>query len=214
MKKASIMVVIMAIIFSACSNNQNNEEGRYNFLNALWPFYESAEELMNASSYVFVARITGISFVVLDVTTALPPTENTEDRHRGLNTFYELEIYMTFKGCTLNVTHFWVDGGLRGYRTDEQIRLMEEYQVYNRDWGIPVWESPIYVNVGDVFLLALNEYFYPLNLSQGILSLDEPIRYQIGNTAFTAKDVISEFGRSAWDSFESQWQRGDFESRR
>ena len=215
MKKISVLMVItmMAISLSACLQNQNNEEVKYNFMSASWPWYETAEELMDVSTYVFVARITDISFVVWDVMTLLPPDEDTEERHRQLHTLYEVEILQTLKGDTSNIVYFWMDGGLQGGRADEQLQIMKEYEVQHHEWRIPVWEDPLGIEVGDVLLIALNEYLYPINMKQAVLSLDEPTSYQGANVAFTVRDIISEFGRSAWETFETQWQEGEFESR-
>ena len=209
-----LMAVIMMGVLCSCNNgNGGNGKIKYGKMSGDWPYYSEARELLEDGNLVFTGKITGISFAVLDKKTALIPNGETEDYNRALCTLYEVEIITSYKGDASDVTYFRVLGGLRDYRTDEQLQIMKENNAYNWEFGIPVFsgdEEQKY-DIGETYLFVMHKYeggSAPtiLNPWQSVYGLSEPSKSQdfpnVENISI--KDIISEFGQEAWDSFCSQ----------
>ena len=238
MKKTSIALMMVIIIaLSSCAGNSNYTTGeplmdtwKNGNMGGDWPVYSNATELTNKAELVFIGKITGVSFTVFDITTGHPPTEKTEDRHRELITLYEFEVIEIYKGNVSGVSRFWMSGGIVGYREDEQIKLMEEENVWEREYGIFMWEGLRKYEIGEPYLFALrhrdNILPYLLNLEQSVYSLKDPTRnhtygisdgqiYYSGNRCqygyplISPRDIISTFGEQAWEAFYTEWQKSD-----
>ena len=62
-----------------------------------WPIYKDVTELTEAANVILLGKVTDISFQVLDDRTARPPSEETEEWNRSLNTisvsYTHLDVY-------------------------------------------------------------------------------------------------------------------------
>jgi len=235
---------LMILALSACKdtsvqNNGSANEGapvevRYSVLEACYASYRNAQEMIDGrglyDTVVFTGKVTGISFQVLDLTTALPPTEKTEQENRRLNTRYDVDILTSYGGETSKSIQIIMDGGLKEYRTEEQLKLVKEKDAWPSD-SIPVFEDGPEIKIGETYLFVCAQFedgsATLINLDQSVYSLsnpfakntigkeelEEPEAYyakktdQYGNALISAKDVISAFGEDKWDTFWAQWQK-------
>lgn len=227
MKKCMLILMsIGLIVLSSCSNKE--KEVHYRTMKADWPTYSNVQELVDKANIVFTGRITGISFDVLDLETGLPATEETEIRHRDLYTIYTIETIDQYKGTVEGSSQVRILGGIKEYRTDEQMSLMSEMEVQGS--GIPILEGSVSYTIGKTYLFVLNQFEATastiLNLDQSVYSLDDPFSKQrsgvkafsdpakyyaesvdeSGNGIISAMDIIRFFGEDKWDTFWTKWK--------
>ena len=153
-----------------------------------------------------------------------------------LVTIYDLDVLTTYKGEGDKVAQIRMMGGLRDYRVEEQLSVMKEYDL---DY-IPILSDAPEIKIGETYLFVLYQYDTclpaPMSMHQGIYNLrdpfekntvnrsylrDDPADYyskstdEYGNPIYSAKDVISVFGRDKWKEFWTQWQKDnpDWETR-
>ena len=209
-------------------------EGPYVLTTSDWPLYSSAKDLIDNADLVFIGKITGIDFEVLDSSTALPVSENTPNYARQLYTIYTVEISQTYKGDTTDVTKIRVMGGVVDYNIDTQLEIMENGNALGKENGIPILDNyyKVQCNIGNSYLFTLRQFEtgYPtiMNVDQSVFDLNEPTRKQtIGNNPnvyysgskdeyncplISAKDIIMEFGKKEWNAFNERWEQGVYSS--
>jgi len=198
-------------------------------MNACWPLYRNARELIQNAEVVYIGKVTDVSFEVLNMSTLEPVDETTPDYLRRLMTIYEVEVITPYKGITETTTKFRVSGGMIDYRVEEQLELIQNKKAF-------LWEYnhiPVYIGFEDfqceigktsLFVLRQFEVGAPtiLNPHQSVFSLENPKRKQTirdygkeyfkgskddyGYPMISPKDVISEFGKDKWIKFWKQWK--------
>ena len=163
---------------------------------------------------IFTGKVTGISFQVLDIVTALPPADRTEDRDRYLYTVYHIDIIASYKGDLRGSTQARTRGGLEDYRVEEQLRVIKEMNAWPND-GIPIQEGLPDIQIGEIYLFVTGQYETGapalINLSQSVYNLRNPFEKHYASPgdeeyAITAKDIISTFGQDKWDDFWTEWK--------
>ena len=222
MKKLStilLVILAMTIILSSCSPDVN-----YIKSEILWTFYSDANKLVNAADLVFIGKLTDISFSALDANTGLEVTEETEDTNRWLFTLYHFDVIETYKGDTSQVTYFMRDGGLEDYKTNEQLKVMKENNVYRWEEGIHVLDYDNEYKIGETYLFALckREGIQPiwLNLYQSLYNINDPLKKlshksdkvyytedkdEYGEPIISLKEIVLEFGEEKWNEFEAKY---------
>lgn len=205
-------------------------EGPYVITTSDWQLYSNAKDLINNADLVFIGKITDIDFQVLDSSNALPVSETTPNYARQLYTIYTVEISQTYKGDTTDITKIRVMGGVVDYNIDTQLEVMENGNAFGKENGIPILDNyyKVQCNIGNSYLFTLRQFEtgYPtiMNVDQSVFDLNEPTRKQtIGNNPnvyysgskdeyncplISAKDVIMEFGKKEWTSFNEKWEQG------
>lgn len=242
---AILLGILLVMSLTSCSKNNDHliafpengiiestaiPEGPYAKRTADWNIYKNAEELISESDIVLIGKVKSIEFKVLDITNALPVSENTPDYAKELYTIYNIEVLTPYKGDIIGSISFRVMGGMVNYQVDEQIKVMEKECAFNRELGILVWEnySKAQCTVGKSYLFTLYQFETGLptllNLEQSVYSLDEPTRKNsIGNSnkvyysgsvddngspLISALDIISAFGNEDINIFEQNWVNG------
>jgi hypothetical protein len=202
----------------------------------------NVQELIETADLVVMGEVTGISFKVLDATTAFAPTEETKDTHRWLHTIYDVRVITTYKGRAADNLQIRVMGGAKDIYVEEQLKLIKEMRAWPE---ILEWPDEIRVEpnlpplvTGEAYLFTLADYEAegPTNIHprQTIHSLNNPFEKQhhihdnyrssafysqnendYGHPLISAYDIISEFGDEAWDAFWTKWQKDnpDWEER-
>ncbi len=205
-------------------------EGPYVITTSDWQLYSNAKDLINNADLVFIGKITDIDFQVLDSSNALPVSETTPNYARQLYTIYTVEISQTYKGDTTDITKIRVMGGAVDYNIDTQLEVMENGNAFGKENGIPIldnyYKAQCKIENSYLFTLRQFETGYPtiMNVDQSVFDLNEPTRKQtIGNNPnvyysgskdeyncplISAKDVIMEFGKKEWTSFNEKWEQG------
>jgi len=175
-------------------------------MNADWPTYQNAPDLVAKANQVFTGEVTNISFQMLDMKTAQPVTEKTEEWNRSLYTIYTVEVDTLYKGSVKKNAQIRMSGGIQGRYVNEQLAVLGK----DAEKGIPVMSERPEVVIGRTYLFVLYQYENtiptPLNLDQGIFDLRNPFEE---HPHMTAKDVISSFGQDKWDTFWTQWQKNN-----
>ena len=154
MKKTIVFILMICLVlgFSACEHKlvntktETNEKGiksnsEYTFFETVadWPYYETAEELTDTATDVYIGKVKEISFVIIDRETNEPADINSVQggESSALYTVYTVEITDSFKGEKKDEVKIKVNGGLPGYKEDEQYKLQESLG----SSIIPVWDK-------------------------------------------------------------------------
>jgi hypothetical protein len=222
MKKLTsvLFALFIFLTLSSCGNNETAEgkntttEVKFFELEALFRPYRDAQEIIELRNndvwemVIFVGKVTDISFQVLDLKTGAPPTEKTEERYRFLNTIYEIDISTVYMGEPRE-SAIRMDGGVKGYKEEEQIRLIKDESAWPND-GIPILEwGTAEIEIGETYLFVAGQFDIGLptliNLDQSFYNLRNP--FEKHHNDITAKDIISALGEDKWDSFWTQWQK-------
>ena len=204
-----ISVIIMAIVFTSCAQNIPYVMG-----DGWWQHYPDTEKLMEVVDYVFIGKVTGIKFIIVDHVTGIPASLE-ESNNVGLYTIYEVDVITTYKGETSKISSFSIDGGIKDYRAKEQYELMKKYKAEFWEWGIPVHNNHPEYQIGEIYLFALIRLVDTLpptviNLNQSGYTLDDPTNHAIeGKRGISPQSIISYFGEEKWDAFYTEWQKSD-----
>ncbi len=173
----------------------------YNSVSADWLIYEDVADLVEKSNIVVLGKITDISFQVLDMRTAQPPTKDTEEWNHSLYTIYDVEVITSYKGKTSDTIQFRMMGGRKDMLTNEQLTTLGQDSVK----GISIMDDMPEIQIGESYLLALYQYQDTIptliNVEQGIFDTREPLTKDSYSNV-SLKDVVSFFGADKWNEFE------------
>ena len=257
MKKLLCMSLIAAVVtLSACNETPANleesrtepseesrnetslKEAEYVVGLPSYMGFENVQALTDMASDVIIGEPTNISFKVFDAETGLPPTEKTDSSSRWLATVYDINVSETFMGEVRGSIQIIMGGGLKNYRVEEQLKVMEEFGSHTPPGVIPLIEGVPKLDIGEKYLFTLRKsstgLFSPMIPQQSVYELDNPFRKHSlseganddysydskngpggGNALISAYDIISTFGEDKRESFWGDWQRDnpDWESR-
>lgn len=194
----------LSVSSSVNSISENNIT--YNYSHSDYYVYENPEELISAADIVLTGKVTDISFKMLDYVTALPPTEETEERYIKLCTIYTVDVISTYKGNVSESINIRVAGGLKDKYLDKQLRVLGE----RASEGITVTMGMPEIEIGETYLfsLAVFEGTDPclMNIDQGVICVSD-LNSAVAKDKYgyvSAKDIISNFGNEKWTAFESE----------
>ena len=210
MKYRRLLVVPMAAVLfllSACSGTGgakpiSADDVTYQVMHADWPRYETTQELVEEGTDILIGTVTDISYQVLDMKTAEPPTEKSEKLDCMLHTIYHVKVAKVYKGRVYDTVKVRMMGGEEGVRVEEQLKALGEDAVN----GIPVMcgDKPN-IEVGKTYLFVLwqHEAEMPtwVNTDQAVYELTET-----GAATTTGlpslKDIVTYFGAEQWDELQ------------
>ncbi len=220
--KATISFLMTAALLSGCSadseslskdvsvsssvNSISENNITYNCSYSDYYVYENPEELISAADIVLTGKVTDISFKMLDYVTALPPTEETEERYIKLCTIYTVDVISTYKGNVSESINIRVAGGLKDKYLDEQLRVLGE----RVSKGITVTSNMPEIEIGETYLFSLGVFEGTdpclMNVDQGVICVSD-LNSAVAKDIYgyvSAKDIISYFGNEKWTAFESE----------
>ncbi|MDR2647921.1 MAG: hypothetical protein LBB67_07360 [Oscillospiraceae bacterium] len=214
MKKSLVFLVAIAMLFvTACSSTTNDvattsvPDNIYNSPEVSWVIYDDAESLVDDADRVVIAKLSDISFTVLDSTTGLPPQEQSEAINCHLYTVYLADILTNYKGTNVEKLKIVTFGGLKDYRVEEQLALSSQTEESNT---ILILTEMPQLEIGDVCLFTLlqtedSDFAHMMPPDQAIYNLtqESPLTQ---HPNMTAKDIILTFGEDKWQDFWAQWQ--------
>lgn len=168
----------------------------------------NAQELVDEADVVFLGKVTGISFQVFDISTALPPTKDTRKDDLFLFTIYDIEVEASYKGE--GVTRIRQMGGIKGSYIKEQVKALKDADVWKG--GIFIMEDKAEtIEVGATYLLAVAQFekslptfFWP---AQSYYNMKDPFKEH--PKELTAKKIISAFGKDKWEAYWQRWKSAD-----
>lgn len=221
MKIKLVLLVVAVLILASCSSGQNpsNEnplvadtdmngssvahEVDYNTMSADWPIYKDVTELTEAADAILLGKVTGISFQVLDDRTAQPPSDETEEWSRSLNTIYDIDVITSYKGDSLKNIKVRMLGGQKAVFVEEQLAALGE----DAEKGIPILEGMPEIKIGETYLFVLYQYKDTMptlvNVGQGAYEIHDPLAKD-QYSFVSPKDIISYFGQDKWDEFKEK----------
>lgn len=215
MKLSIVPMVVALLLLSSCSSTGNVSpsptaseshvvtEVTYNTMSADWPVYNDVEELVAAGDEILIGSVTSISYQVLDIRTAEPVTEETEDEYRYFYTIYDVDVVTSYKGSAHDTVKVRMLGGQEGTRVNEQLTALGE----DAADGIPLMEGMPIIDVGESCLFVLHQYENTIptlvNVDQGVYDLIEPYGGEDEVSSITLQDIISFFGEEQWNDFQT-----------
>jgi hypothetical protein len=221
MKIKLALLAAAVLVLASCSASQNPSsenssvvdadmngssvayEVDYNTMSADWPIYKDVTELTEAANVILLGKVTDISFQVLDDRTARPPSEETEEWNRSLNTIYDVDVITSYKGDSLENIKVRMLGGQKGVRVEEQLAALGE----DAENGIPIMEGMPEIKIGETYLFVLYQYKDTMptlvNVGQGVYELHDPLAKD-QYSFVSPKDIISYFGKDKWEEFKEK----------
>ena len=205
MKKSIFLIVLLVALLSSCAN-----QAEYIITHARWLTSPDTEHLVADAELIHIATVVGVSFVVLDRETKLPPTEATLEHNFELFTLWEVDIREVLMGEPLH-SYVATHGGVQHNYTRAQLRALAPHGIE----AINIFSPSIDIEIGSTYLFILyqciEEYIGTgiMNPLQSVLRLDDPFMEHHGG--ITVESIITTAaGINAWEDFYSQWQRGEF----
>lgn len=130
-----------------------------------WPYYATAEELIDASTHVYLGKVLDVSFTVLDIRTG-EEVHDTADKDgradRALYTVYTVAVTDARKGESAGTVTVAVNGGLAGTREEEQRRVLAESGLTPTIGGglspIPYTPDALCLSVGEEYLFCVSRF--------------------------------------------------------
>ena len=185
MKKRAFMLVgilLISIVMSACSSNSKSttNENETTIIQAEYPVYDTAEEIVDASDLVFSGTVTEINYESLNV-----KSETGADSETGLveateipYTIFDISIEKVYKG---NVESSSISIKRPGGKIDGQFFVVEGTST---------------IEVGETYLFITQTYenAYPslLNVTQASFDMSKPevLNSEQGNAKITLSEVL------------------------
>lgn len=132
--------------------SKENYPIQQNIIEADWPVYFSAEQLIEGNDIIVSGKVTGISFAMLDKNTAKP----VEDGVYGaeLCTIYDVDVLNAYKGYSDEKLQIRMQGGLKGVEDDKQIEVLKEHG----DNTISYLDNVPQIEVGEEYLFILGQF--------------------------------------------------------
>ena len=218
--KKTIFLLILAMLFvlTSCTSggqqtsdnpNQNSSETpsnesqddwevEFGSSELDWLVYGSVQEMIKAETpaYILTAKITDISFQMIDPRTGYPPAVDAKEIYKkefgrdldphmlyNISTVYHIDVITTYKGDLSGSTKIRIQGGLEDFRIEEQTALAKEYGLKYISISNDVQD----IRIGETYLFVLCNRDElppaPLCPSQSIYNLDNPFeKNPIGST--------------------------------
>jgi len=194
--------------------------------------FPNAQVQVDFSEVILIGKVTGISFRVEDISTALNREQSPNTDFTELQTYYTIDVITVYKGTAPESTRIRALGGAKDYRVEEQFSVIKTagFTRHRRGEKLAIFivEDNPDIRVGDVYLFALYpdpfvEQCYSLQgKAQTAYSLSNPFMKK-GNKSIlnddpadygkqiddyiSAYEIIRTFGQDKWDSFWTWWQK-------
>lgn len=223
-KKAVLLLLIAVLTLSACADyagsnaakendgptidtsncDDDNGSVAYTVMSADWPVYENTQALMDAGNLVLLGEVTGISFQILDIVTAEPPTDASLPGNCYLHTIYDVSVASLYQGTASDTIQVRMLGGRKDYNVKEQRSLLDA----QAQSEIPLLEGMPDLEIGETYLFVLHQYESamptPVNVEQGVYSLDDPSAKD-SYSYVSPQEIIAFFGADKWSEFQSEY---------
>ena len=155
-----------------------------------WPNYVSAEDIINASSNIYLGTVTDISFEIVNDKTGEVDRAPDSAASRSIYTVYTVSNVKHFEGKQTETHFIRVTGVPKGYREGEQNELLVSAGL------VKPGESLVYSGTRTDALEIGKEYLFSTVSFESVANAE----YGINPTQF-ALDPASEEAKSIVDSF-------------
>lgn len=117
-----------------------------------WETFGTAAELVNTATNVFSGKVVDISFDVLDKNKGIPDMNGSSDNYsHDIFTVYTIEVQKNYKGDIGETMKLYVEGGLPGYREEEQCQLVQKANLI----GLTYVDKRVKLEIGESYLLCV-----------------------------------------------------------
>lgn len=190
-KRAFILAGILfsLVVMSACNSNSNTaaNENEVTVIQAEYPVYDTAEEIVNASDLVFSGTVTEINYESLNVNseTGADPETGLVEASEIPYTIFDISIEQVYKG---NEESNSISIKRPGGKMDGQVFVVEDASA---------------IEVGETYLFITQTYenTYPslLNVTQASFDMNNPEAVNNGqeNEGITLSEVLEYLNRGA-----------------
>lgn len=190
-KRAFILASILfsLVVMSACNSNSNTaaNENEVTVIQAEYPVYDTAEEIVNASDLVFSGTVTEINYESLNVNseTGADPETGLVETSEIPYTIFDISIEQVYKG---NEESNSISIKRPGGKMDGQVFVVEDASA---------------IEVGETYLFITQTYenTYPslLNVTQASFDMNNPEAVNNGqeNEGITLSEVLEYLNRGA-----------------
>ena len=233
MKKVLVLFLCVVLIVSvvSCATEKTELSGNtgaelkfnYSAINAHGAPFPSAKSLLEAADVVFLGKVVGIDFQVLNEKTALPATKETPKEDQVLYTMYKIEPISTYRGDSAELLQVRVQGGLCDDLIEQQLKVIDPWESFystNKDGSeglvLPYWQNhqTVRCHVGESYLFVLRQFETGaptiLQINQSIYPLNTPTE-AVHPADISVQNIIKEFGEDKWNDFYARWEKGEFE---
>lgn len=174
--------------------------------------------LVDISNHVFVGEVESISFAIINDDTGKAPTAECNPSHLILITIYDVRVITAYKGADQATMRVITQGGIKGYREQEQLSVTMEAGARSLDGAYRVLIAPEISSlyVGESYLFAVQDLIVELdgysnfvgviNSLQSLLNLDNPYYMVDDFSSISVESLISDFGTTAFAEHWAWWQ--------
>lgn len=178
---------------SSLSNGERGNdhvESQVSVIDADWPYYKSAEEIIDISTNVYTGKLTDISFEIIDYKTGeVDRSKDSQSTDRAIYTIYTVETTNFYKGVESPEMKIRLIGGQKGFKEEEQRELLRSAGMIgeNDNTIIVLGGSSAELKIGETYLFCtvkgLGEYELVIN----------PIQFALEMNSDMAKNIIKQF---------------------
>lgn len=142
-----------------------------------WPSYDTASEIVEASTNIYIGKVKDITFDIINMETGKSDnSQNSNNANRMLYTIYTVSVLENFKGDNSEDVKICQIGGIWGYKEDEQIHLLESAGLLQDFGGIPVIKdgSTLAISADYLFCTSrtIGDFDFIINKNQFAHKLD------------------------------------------
>lgn len=114
-------------------------DSSYVLLHADWPYYNTAEALIDAADNIYTGKVIDITFDIIDEVTGESDQSNlSESKDRMLYTVYIIEVSESYKGKNDGTKKLCIMGGILGFDENSQYSLMQKSGLITEYSGLPI----------------------------------------------------------------------------
>ena len=145
---AIMLSLIMTACFAGCNKAINNQfpndlvvstETEHPMITQSpdWPVYNTAAEIVTASSNIYTGKVKNISFEIVNMKTGTADSSAASGKTDCmLYTVYTVDVLKSYKGDNSGEIKICVIGGIAGYRENEQYDALQAAGLYEQYNGI------------------------------------------------------------------------------
>lgn len=177
-----MLSLIMTVGFAGCNQAINDQfpndlavsaesEHQMFTLSPDWAVYNTAEDIVAASSNIYTGKVKNISFEVVNMKTGTSESSAVSDGNDCmLYTVYTVDVANSYKGSNSGEIKICSIGGIAGYKEDEQVNALKAAGLYEEYNGIPVVSGGCSLAIDNEYLFCtsrtVGEYDFVINKTQ------------------------------------------------